>query len=47
MNKLYKIHLDSKDDFYDQLSNKIHTGLKKEQLLILGDLNIRVGTDHT
>lgn len=35
-----------KDEFYDQLSKKIQTVLNEEQLLIIGDLNARVGADH-
>lgn len=36
---------DVKDELHDQLSKKIQTIPKEKMLLILGDLNIRVGDD--
>ena len=37
---------DAKDDFYDKLSATISSIPSKEELIILGDFNARVGADH-
>ena len=39
-------HEDVKDQFYEQLDALIAAVPKSEKLLILGDFNARVGTDH-
>ncbi len=37
---------DAKDEFYDQLAATISSVPSKEQLILLGDFNARVGADH-
>ncbi|KAG6929472.1 craniofacial development protein 2, partial [Chelydra serpentina] len=37
---------DTKDEFYDQLDMIIRSIPKEEHLILLGDFNARVGTDH-
>ena len=37
---------DTKDDFYDKLRAIISSTPSKKQLVLLGDLNTRVGADH-
>ena len=37
---------DAKDEFYESLATTISSIPSKEQLILLGDFNIRVGADH-
>ena len=35
-----------KDKFYDELDNIIHATPRTDKLILFGDFNARVGTDH-
>ncbi|VDM06485.1 unnamed protein product [Schistocephalus solidus] len=37
----------AKDKFYEDLHALLATVLKEDKLIVLGDFNARVGTDHT
>ncbi|VDL89585.1 unnamed protein product [Schistocephalus solidus] len=37
----------AKDKFYEDVHAFLATGLKADNLIVLGDFNARVGTDHT
>ena len=37
---------EAKDEFYESLNDTLRSVSKRDQLLILGDFNARVGTDH-